>query len=211
MDGELDVAYRGGALSVNGTIETLTGSTTRLFDTSFAVSDGSAVYFVGNEYADPILKMEAVHSNASYGDVNVAITGTAESPEVALSSDGYDETDILFLLLFGKPASEMSEGESGAGAILLSTALASLSGQVTRALGGTFIDEIDWDADSGLRIGKALSEKLFLAYDRNSNADVNENINQITLEWIISRRMYAEFMTGDMAQSSADLYWRWLF
>jgi hypothetical protein len=211
MDGMLDVAYRGGALSINGTVETLAGSTTRLFDTSFALADGSAVYFVGDDYANPILKLTAVHTNTRYGDVNVDINGSADQPEVAFSADEYDETDILFLLLFGKPASEMSEGESSAGSLLLSTAVASLSGQVSRAVGGTIIDEFDWDPDSGVRIGKALSEKLFLAYDRNSNPEDDENINQLTLEWIISRRMYAQFMTGDMAQSSADLYWRWLF
>ncbi len=211
MDGELDVGYRGGALSIHGTVETLAGSTTRLFDTSFSVTDGSAVYFVGDDYANPILKLEAVHTTSRYGDVNVTISGSAEDPEVALSADEYDDTDILFLLLFGKPASEMSEGESGAGSLLLTTAVASLSGQVSRAVGGTLIDEFDWDPESGVRVGKALSEKLFIAYDRNTNPEDDENINQITLEWIITRRMYAQFMTGDMAQSSADLYWRWLF
>jgi autotransporter translocation and assembly factor TamB len=152
-----------------------------------------------------------VHTTSRYGDVNVTISGSAEDPEVALSADEYDDTDILFLLLFGKPASEMSEGESGAGSLLLTTAVASLSGQVSRAVGGTLIDEFDWDPESGVRVGKALSEKLFIAYDRNTNPEDDENINQITLEWIITRRMYAQFMTGDMAQSSADLYWRWLF
>ena len=211
MDGTLDVAWQNGALSLNGTVETLTGSTTRLFDTSFAMASGSAVYFVGDDYANPILKLNAVHTNSRYGEVNVDISGSADQPEVAFSADQYDETDILFLLLFGKPASEMSEGESSAGSILFSTAMASISGQVSRAVGGTLIDEFDWDPDSGVRIGKALSEQLFLAYDRNSNPEDDENINQLTLEWIISRRMYAQFMTGDMAQSRADLYWRWLF
>lgn len=211
MDGILDVGWQDGALSLNGTVETLTGSTTRLFDTSFAMASGSAVYFVGDDYANPILKLNAVHSNSRYGEVNVDISGSADKPEVAFSADQYDETDILFLLLFGKPASEMSEGESSAGSLLFSTAMASISGQVSRAVGGTLIDEFDWDPDSGMRIGKALSEQLFLAYDRNSNPEDDENINQLTLEWIISRRMYAQFMTGDMAQSSADIYWRWLF
>ena len=105
----------------------------------------------------------------------------------------------------------MSEGESGAGSILLSTALASLSGQVSRALGGSLVDEVDWDPDSGVRVGKAIGDSLFLTYDLNSNPEDDDNINQLTLEWIISPRTYAEFMTGDMAQSSADLYWRWLF
>ncbi len=73
------------------------------------------------------------------------------------------------------------------------------------------VDEFDWNPDSGMRVGKALNERLFLAYDRNSKSEDDENFHQFTLELIISPRMYAEFMTGDMAQSSADLYWRWLF
>ena len=211
LDGELDLTYDDSALSINGAVEMLPGSTTRLFDTTFAVSSGSAVYFVGKDYANPILQMDAVHSNARYGDVNVAISGSADEPEVDLSATNYDETDILFLLLFGKPASEMAQGESDTGYILISTALASLSGQVTRGLGGSIVDEIDWDPESGFRVGKALSEKLFVAYDRNTSAEDDENLNQLTLEWLITRRMYAEFMTGDRAQSSADMYWRWLF
>ena len=212
MDGELDVIYRGGDLSINGDVTTLAGSTTRLFDTTFAVTDGSTVYFAGRDYVNPSLKMEAVHSNLEYGDVNVVISGWADDPQVSLSSDDFDQTDILFLLLFGKPASEMSQGESGAGSLLFTTAIASLSGQVSRAVGsGALVDEFDWDPDSGWRVGKAINESLFVGLERNSNAEDDENFTQVTLEWLITRRMYAEFMTGDMGQSSADLYWRWLF
>jgi hypothetical protein len=38
-----------------------------------------------------------------------------------------------------------------------------------------------------------------------------DNMTQASVEWILSRRTYAELITGDQGKSSGDLYWRWRF
>jgi hypothetical protein len=41
--------------------------------------------------------------------------------------------------------------------------------------------------------------------------DEDENVFAVALEWLITRQMYAEVVTGDAGQSSGDLYMRWRF
>ena len=214
MTGELDALYRGGDIALVGDVELTRGEATVL-SKDFEVEAGSEVRFTGGDYANPFLDIQARYRTSQYGDVVLNIGQTALDPSFGYTSENatqdYDQSDLLSILLFGRPASSLADSEGEAGQAALSAALSTVGGSVSSALGGTVVDQVDWDPDSGIRIGKALSEKLFLVYDRNSDPEDTENVNQVTLEWLISRRLYAEFMTGDRAQSSADIYFRRTF
>ena len=74
------------------------------------------------------------------------------------------------------------------------------------------VDQFEIDPTSNaVRVGKALADNLFLSIQLQSGADSSENTAQATVEWMIQRKLYAEFVTGDAGKSSADLYWRWRF
>jgi len=214
MDGTLAVGYHKNELSLVGDVEFSRGEVAT-FGRSFSLDDDSVIHFTGKDYANPNLEMSARYTTSSYGDVVMNISKTALDPGIALESENasqeYDETDLFSILFFGKPASAMADSEGESSSALLSAALSQVTGSVGSALSGTLVDEVDWDPDSGVRVGKAINDKLFLSYDWNNDPDEGDNYNQVTLEWLISRRAFAEFMTGDEAQSSAELYWRVLF
>jgi autotransporter translocation and assembly factor TamB len=214
LGGQLNAGYLGNNISLDGDVEFARGDI-ESFGRSFTIDDSSVVHFTGTNYANPNLEMAARYITSSYGDVVMNVGGTALSPTFGLKSENtdvsYDETDLFAILLLGKPASAMADSEGESNSALMSAALSQVTGSVGSALSGTLVDEVDWDPDSGVRVGKAINDKLFLSYDWNNDPEEGENRNQVTLEWLISRRAFAEFVTGDEAQSSAELYWRVLF
>jgi autotransporter translocation and assembly factor TamB len=214
LTGELQAGYLNNNLSLAGEVEFIQGELSWL-GRDFTMDDGSILKFTGREYSNPYLALQARYMTSSYGDVVMGVEGPAFEPSLSFSSENavqeYDQTDLFAILLTGKPASAMADSEGETNSALMSAAIAQVSGSVGSALSGTLVDEVDWDPTSGIRVGKAINDRLFLTYDWNNNADENENRNQVTLEWLITRRAFAEFVTGDATESSAEIYWRVLF
>ncbi|MEL6349509.1 MAG: translocation/assembly module TamB domain-containing protein, partial [Myxococcota bacterium] len=216
LDGALEAGMTEGDIFVSGDVE-ITDGTASTLGREFSVEPDSTITFTGKDYTNPFVDLSARYTTSSYGDVLMSVNGFVSPtvPTPAFSSENgpqeYDETDIMSLLLLGKPASTLADSEGESNSYLLSAALSSLSGQVGGALTGSFVDEVDIDPQQGVRVGKALSERLFLTYDWNSDADETDNVNEVALEWTISPSLYAEFLTGDRAQSSVSLFWRRIF
>ncbi|MCB9777803.1 MAG: translocation/assembly module TamB domain-containing protein [Alphaproteobacteria bacterium] len=210
LGGVLDVSQKRGQLTLRGELETLRGSASVL-GAEFDIEEG-AITFLGDGFSDPLLDIEATR-RVSDADVQVKVGGRVSAFDVALSSPEYpDQTDVVTLLLFGKPASQMSDSEGQANGEQVAMALASVgAGQIERAIGNDLFDQFELDPSGGVRLGWALNDKLFLRYEIAQTRDEEENVNELTLEYLISRRLYAEFKTGDRGASSINLYWRWRF
>lgn len=216
LDGELQIQYGDDSIEVIGDVLTPKGSIDMLGST-FLIDDGE-VHFVGTNYSNPELQMKATKRLPKYGDINIELNGLVSNmtPVFSEESGQYDDTDLMSLILFGKPVSELTESEGEGNSALLSTALSSVSssigGSLGSALGGSMVDEVDLNPVEGsFRIGKSISEKLYLVYQKNLQAQEGENLNEFSLEWLIQSRLYAEFIAGDAMVSSADLYYRWVF
>ncbi len=206
----LDVGMKKGDISLVGDVEMGRGDLD-FFGSSFDIGGGKLT-FTGKNYTDPVLELQAVRHTGRYGDVAANISGTATDFNVEFQSDDYpDQTDILSILLFGKPASELGDSEGQSGGSQLGAALAMAAGsQVNQALGSTLGGQIEFD-QGAVKAGVPLSDKWFLSIERHSNVDEDENVFAVALEWLITRQMYAEVVTGDAGQSSGDLYMRWRF
>ena len=206
----LKVGMKGGNPSLVGDVEMGRGDLD-FFGKSFDIGGGKLT-FTGANYADPVLDLEAVHHTGRYGDVGVAISGTANDFGIEFKSEDYpDQTDILSILLFGKPASELGDSEGQSGGSQLSAALQMAAGSsVNRALGSTLGGQVEFD-QGAVKFGIPVNDKTFVSIERNANAEEDENVMSISLERLISRQAYAEMVTGDAGQSSADLYMRWRF
>jgi len=206
----LKVEYQGGDISIAGVVEVPRGEMT-LMNRSFDVGDGS-ISFVGRDYEDPILDLAAVRHTGTYGDVTTRITGSVSNTEVKFESEEYpDQTDVLSILLFDKPASELSdtEGQMGANA-LFAIAGNQLSKLVGSSLRGSQLEFDEGTFKAGAPVPGA--DKLFLGAEWNPQAAEEEgNTFSMSLEWLITRRLYIEMLTGNAAITSADLYWRWRF
>ena len=60
------------------------------------------------------------------------------------------------------------------------------------------------------RVGKTLSDTMFLSYMKRYGAEEGENNNEVTLEWLVLKRVYVEFVTGDANNTEANVYYRWI-
>ncbi|RME29002.1 MAG: translocation/assembly module TamB [Deltaproteobacteria bacterium] len=210
LGGEVRLRQVDGQLSLQGEIETVRGTST-LLGATFDLSGGT-ISFLGDGYDNPLVDIHAVRST-SYGDVDVHVSGFVDDLDIAPSSEDYpNQLDVVSLLLFGKPASAFTGGDGQTKVDALALAMASLSGQIERAIGSSVVDELEIDPAGAIRIGKALSDRVFLRLESTTGKlQAEGNRTSVTLEYLITRRMYAEFTTGDRGASSASLFWRWRF
>jgi translocation and assembly module TamB len=211
LDGELHIEQNDGVLSVVGDLETIRGEATAL-GKRFGINEGT-VTFTGENFTNPQLDLEASHQVGQYGSVDISIGGDVDHTNMDLSSPEFpDQTDVMSMLLFGKPTSAMSETEGESGAGLLSAAMASMSGKAAKATGAAFLQNVQIDPGSGsVKVGFPLTDKVYLSIERVKPDTDTDNMTQAAVEWILSRSTYGELVTGDRGKSSGDLYWRWRF
>jgi len=214
LGGEMAVAMQEGDTSLIGGLD-INGGKARIFGTSLEVEQKEqAIQFSGKDYDNPRINgLRTVYSSGDYGDVVVAIDGYVDDMTLDFTSENSDQVygsaDLVSILLFGMPLSQMGDSQGELNSLVLNMAMATFNDQVSAVLGGaTLIDEVEFDISTGVRVGKSLSDNLFLSYRRNSKAEDDQNINEVSLEWLLSRRMYAEFVYGDREGGSGDLYWR---
>lgn len=209
----LRLSARGPRAAIAGTVELPRGEMT-LLGASFKVVETreNTLSFLGGETIDPVLDIAAARETSRYGAVEARVTGSVSQIGVELGSELYpDQTDILSILLFGKPASELTDSEGQSGAQMLGSALSMVAGSsINRVLGSTFRGQIEMDGDA-FRVGSPLGDRLFLSLEVRGTSEVNENPALVKLEWLISRRLYAEMATGGVGMNAADVYWRWRF
>jgi autotransporter translocation and assembly factor TamB len=210
---ELRVQSKDGALVVHGQVELPKGQLT-LVGSKFELAGDrdNALNFISDDYLEPTIDITAQKATRSYGTVEARVSGSPSAPEVRFDNPDYpDETDIMSILLFGKPAAELSDSEGQAGAGMLSAAVGMMArNSLSRALGsGAMRTEIEFDSES-FRVGRPLGDRLFASFEMLTQAEEDEGTFEVTLEWLINRYLYAEIGSGD-GGSSADLFWRWRF
>ena len=211
LDGRLHIQQDKSVLSVLGELATLRGEAVAM-GKRFAISQGT-VTFTGENYANPQLNLLATHQVGQYGNVEIKIGGDVENTAMELSSPEYpDQTDVMSMLLFGKPTSAMSETEGESGAGLLSAAMASVGGQAARSTGAAFLQNVQVDPGSGsVKVGFPLTDKIYLSIERVRPETDSDNMTQAAVEWLLSTRSYGEVITGDRGKSSGDIFLRWRF
>lgn len=209
LDGLLDVGFADLQPTVLGEVTPVWGRAD-ILGARFALGEG-IISFVGGDPFDPILSLEAVHGTAQYGDVAVDISGSLANMGLAFRSDDYpDETDIVAILLTGAP---LGSGGPGLDQALFNAALGAVMGQIeAQGGGGHVVDMVELDTES-VKLGRSFGDDVFVTLERRAAAavDEGENLTEVTVDWTITRRWNAEFVTGDQGTSSADLYRTWRF
>jgi autotransporter translocation and assembly factor TamB len=207
LDGSLKVGIHQGEMSVGGSIETVEAQA-NLLGAQFDVKEGN-IAFASADYKEPNLNFELVREVKEYGTVTALVSGTPTALSIdSITSDQYsDQADVLSLLLFGKPQSEMGSGDNNAA---VEAAAALVGGQVAKGLGGAGVTA-SYDATSGLSAGVSLSRDLFLAFLYNPTSEEDENRTGVKLSYFIGNRTQADLETGDAGASSGWLYWKMRF
>jgi translocation and assembly module TamB len=210
LQGQVRVEKKSGDdLRLSGAIETVRGW--MVFQgRRFTLSHG-VISFTGGPEIDPGLDLIADYKSGEYV-VHVVIGGTANAPSLKLESEpSLAQADILSVLLFGKPASELNEGQRAdmkqrAGQIATSYAVSQLGQSVSEALGltgrGVQVEEV---SSERVALGAYVTDRTYVTVGQSVAGKQGQ---QASVEYEITRSVGVATSTNSNGASGADVIWR---
>ena len=154
----------------------------RAWGQALNVETGVALF--NGPYSNPSLNLLAVRPNIAVR-AGVHVTGTALAPRVALYSEPQlpDAETLSWVMLGRAPGAGGGDGKA-----MQQAALGLLAGNLTEGLG---FDEVGL-SDSGVAIGKRLSDQLYVTYE----AGMSGAASTLYVFYDITRRLTARGQTG---------------
>jgi autotransporter translocation and assembly factor TamB len=155
-----------------GTVQTIRG-TYEFQGRRFELQREGRLRFVGETEINPILDLRATRLIPNTGvEARIHITGTAQAPELALSSNPpLEESDILALIVFNRPVNELGTGERSslaatAGGIATGFIAAPLGESIGRALDLDLFEITttteEGDLGAGVTLGQQIGDRAFI-------------------------------------------------
>ncbi|MBY0401459.1 translocation/assembly module TamB domain-containing protein [Myxococcota bacterium] len=199
----------GKALSLEGRIEAQRGFAD-LQRRRFRLIEGS-LELVGGAKIDPVLDVLGRHKARAYV-IDARLTGTASKPVLTLSSEPtLSQEDILAVLLFGRPSSELSQEQQGSlsqRAVGLASAmgLTAVGRSVASAIGldalGLQIDELSNERAS---LGAYVGRNIFVALAQEFSGERGQ---ELSIEYEFWPGWSLVGSTTSQGTNSADLVWK---
>jgi translocation and assembly module TamB len=197
-------------LLLSGSIETLRGWYT-FHSRRFRIERG-LMTFASESPINPRVDVVARYTLPRY-QVDVIIGGTAHTPTLSLRSDPQlEEADVLSLLVFGRLASALTEGEkvslqSQALKTTLGFVVPDLQRSVARQLG---VDLFEFEVgetplESRIGVGKYLTEDIFITTSRRLGEQPEQ---EFAIEYHIDTTWQLKSSTTSRGSSSIDLFWQ---
>ncbi len=180
------------------------------------------VTFTGETPLDPYLDVEAQYRTGEY-QIQVRITGTAKHPSLDLSSDPpLDQSDILAVILFGKPASQLNDSQ---GQVLQSQAFALLASYVAPELQRSVLDTFGLtsltfsmptgDTAGTIGVGRYFGDDVFVSVARDfggpsggTNRELQGLVgSSVTIQYFLTPSITLQGASSTEGESSADVIW----
>lgn len=180
------------------------------------------VQFNGEVPLDPPLDVEAQYRAGEYL-VRIRITGTAKNPNLNLSSDPpLGQSDILAVILFGKPASQLNDSQ---GQVLQSQAFALLASYVAPELQRSVLDTLGLtsltfsmptgDTAGTIGVGRYFGDDLFVSVARDFGGPSGGTARQlqglvgssVTIQYFLSPSVTLQGASSTEGESSMDVIW----
>ncbi|WP_284616585.1 translocation/assembly module TamB domain-containing protein [Aquabacterium humicola] len=207
LRGSLRITTPGGRLAVNGNVRTV-GGTYAAYGQKMEIARGEL--FFSGAVDNPRLDVLAVRPNLDVV-VGVAVTGTALSPRIRLTSEPeMTEYDKLSWLVLGRGPEGLGRTDT---ALLQRAAVALLAGEgnsptddLIGRLGLTDFSVRQTEGDvreTIVSLGKQLSRRWYVGYERS----VNTTAGSWQLIYRIAQRFTLRAQSG--SESSVDLIWSW--
>jgi autotransporter translocation and assembly factor TamB len=162
----------GGQLTFVGTMHAVRGFY-EFQGRRFELARGGQIRFDGTPQINPAIDITATRLIPNTGvEARVRITGTARTPELALSSNPpLEESDILSLIVFNRPVNELGTGERSslaatAGGIATGFLAAPLGESIGKALDLDFFEittsTVEGDLGAAVTVGQQLGDRAFI-------------------------------------------------
>ncbi len=207
----------GGHIKIFGTANTVRGSY-KILGKLFTIQRGT-VSFGGQYEINPLLDIQALYK-VSNVNAYINIVGTAEKPQIKFSSDPpMEESDILSYIVFGTSSDKIGSGERNS---LQGIATGIAGGVAVNELKGVLGEELSPDvlrigsgqAGTELEVGKYLTDKLYVSYQRGSQ-NTTLGTSTLTTDWVFIEYEIFNFLTLDSTvggeNSGADLFYNFNF
>jgi autotransporter translocation and assembly factor TamB len=178
---------------------------------TFTLEEGR-VTFTGTGF-DPLLHLVATHTAGDY-TVRVVVGGTITKPSLTLESDpALEQADILSVLLFGRPANQLSRNESTG---LREQALGIAGNYVASELRQSVADALGVDdlrfqgGDSGLSdakvsLGKYVAKDVFVSLAHRFG---RQSVEEVRIEYRITPHWSLETSSDTLGESGIDVFWK---
>ncbi|MDT9001497.1 translocation/assembly module TamB domain-containing protein [Paucibacter sp. APW11] len=208
LQGQLSFNQQDGAQRLEGKLRTV-GGTYDAYGQKLEIERGE-ISFAG-AVDNPRLDVLAVRPNTDVR-VGVTLTGTAQAPRIKLFSEPeLPETDKLSWLVMGRAPDGLGRADT---ALLQRAALALLTGEGESSSGKLMknlgLDELsvrqggeDDTRGTVVRLGKQLSRRWYLGYERGINATTGS----WQLIYRIAQRFTLRAQSGD--DNALELIWQW--
>ncbi|MGH7898478.1 MAG: translocation/assembly module TamB domain-containing protein, partial [Candidatus Binatia bacterium] len=210
LEGEVRATKRAAApdLALVGEVRTVRGWAV-LQGRRFAVARGT-IAFTGGTEIDPILDVVADYKKGEYV-VHAIVSGTANEPALTLASEPQlEQADILSVLLFGKPAKELNDGQKAdlkkqAAEMAAAYAFTEIGQSVARALGlesaGIQVEELSTER---IALGTYLTEKTYVTLGQDIG---NRQGQELAVEYQFVPNWSVQTSTSTIGGSGMDLIW----
>jgi translocation and assembly module TamB len=208
LAGNLQLTQSASGPALHGRVRT-EGGNFAAYGQKLAIERGLIIF--SGVVDNPRLDVLAIRPTQEEQRVGVTITGTARNPRVKLFSEpALDERSMLSWLLLGRAPDELTSRDS---ALLSSAAMALLSGTgestTSKLIKSVGLDELSFN-DSGdnaqgtvVRVGKQISNRWYVGYERGLNA----TRGSWQAIYRLAQRFTLRAQSGD--DNSLDLIWQW--
>lgn len=210
LEGRIDATkQKGKPLSLEGRIDAQRGFAD-LQQRRFRLIEGG-LELVGGARIDPVLDVLGRHKAREH-TIDARLTGTASKPVLTLSSDPtLSQEDILAVLLFGRPATELSQNQQAslgqrAEELASSLGITAVGRSVAGVLGldrlGLEIDELSSRRAS---VGAYVGRNIFVALAQEFSGERGQ---ELSIEYEFWPGWSLVGSTTTQGTNSADLVWR---
>ena len=164
---------------------------------------------------NPVLDIVAAYGTQDDVTARIVVSGRAQSPSIELeSSPSLPKEDVMALVLFGKPATELSAIES----LQMAQALAQLGGVgpfgggggvagAARGALGLDLLNVDFDSETGgsaLTVGKYVADGLFVS----ATQDVRGENGSVRVEYEIRDNITVETELNQNGDQTVSANWK---
>jgi translocation and assembly module TamB len=208
LTGDVQVKKDGvGPLRLIGEVETVRGSLTAM-GKEFKVTKAT-VTFAGSVPIDPGLDITADYKAQQYL-IHVIVGGSASQPTLTFKSEpDLEQADILSVLLFGKPTSQLGGNEradlkSRAAEVATGFAASQVSQQVSQALG---LEEMGIElrqTGSGVGLGSYLGKNTYASFSQDFSQQGGQRVD---IQHYLTRHLEVDTNTTARGDRGADVIW----
>lgn len=210
LSGDLRIVQKGTRLVLTGELKPLEGRL--LFMGRFFQIKRGSVFFYGGDEFNPSFDL-TLAADVSNVKIEIRLTGTAQKPEVELTSDPQmSESDIMSLLLFGRSMNDLNTSQSEmlqrrTTEVLAVFGIAKLEGPLSQMLGVDMVSfqQSTRNADqSALMVGKYLNSRTMIKYEQGLENTANFLIN---LEYYLTKRLKLETFIDQASETGIEINW----